>query len=151
MLRGLIEYEGTTLRMTYTAVNAPGRRNITGMYHIWRLGYDSKPATLALLVPCLAFILILSAYYSWFGLHSGTIIDGPFDPTNSISLIVAGAAGGAADGLHFADKGDVNPQDEAIQHIRLKYGGPAGFEVSQEHPHRIETWSLLSSSESPSS
>ena len=116
ILRGPIEYEGTTLRMTYTAVNAPGRRNVTGMYHIWRLGYDDKPVTLALLAPCLAFILVLSAYYSWFGLHSGTIIDGPFDPTNSVSLIVAGAAGGAVDGLYFADKGDISPENERIQH-----------------------------------
>jgi hypothetical protein len=63
-IRGVIEYEGTNLRMYYTANEAPGQRYVHGTYSVARLGYKEQSTSLVLILPCLLFFLTAAACYT---------------------------------------------------------------------------------------
>ncbi|KAF6816375.1 fungal specific transcription factor domain-containing protein [Colletotrichum sojae] len=109
-VRGFIGYEGTNLRMYYTANEAPGRSPVTGNYTVVRVGYSNiQPAAFAFLLSLLGYVLIVAVWYTCMGPKTGSLIVDDFDPTNNIALVAAAAAGGGSGKLAFDDAGGSKP------------------------------------------
>lgn len=115
-MRGYIEYFATNLRMYYSANAPPGRRAITGTHTVWRVGYHGSPIVLAGLLPPLTLIVGLAATYTALGIRAGTAPIADFDPVDTLSLLIAGAAGGQAGTLALAGKAG-----PATSKIRVRY------------------------------
>ncbi|KAF6827195.1 fungal specific transcription factor domain-containing protein [Colletotrichum musicola] len=109
-VRGFIEYEGTNLRMYYTANEAPGRSTVTGNYTVVRVGYSNiQPTALAFLLSLLGYVLLVAVWYTCMRLKTGSLIVDDFDPTNNIALVAAAAAGGGSGKLAFDAAGGSKP------------------------------------------
>ncbi|KAG9515758.1 hypothetical protein KCU93_g9385, partial [Aureobasidium melanogenum] len=113
-IRGFIEYEGTNLRMYYTANHAPGLRSINGSYSVWRVGYHGRYTALVTIAPQLFIILLLAGYCVYYGMTSGMQNVGSFDPTNSTCLIAASATGAGNDGLELSIVDRVASSDSCV-------------------------------------
>jgi hypothetical protein len=90
----MIEFEGTNLRIYYAANEAPGRAMVSGEYIVQRIGYDGRPLGLLAVLPPLAIILVMASVCIVMGVGTGIRFVHGFEPTNSVSLVTASAAGG---------------------------------------------------------
>ncbi|KAF9870998.1 hypothetical protein CkaCkLH20_11415 [Colletotrichum karsti] len=101
-LRGIVEYEGTNLRIYYSANEAAGRSTVNGTYNVLRVGYhQTQPTALLILLPLLLYVVIVAWSYTWVGLRTGLHIEDGFNPTDSTSLVTAAAAGAESGKLGF--------------------------------------------------
>lgn len=139
MIRGMIEYEATQLRMYYTANYAPGVRSITGNLTTSRVGYSGHIATLYTLVPVFSLISLLCLIYLVLALRTGLQYKGDFDPMDSTCLIAASAAAATkgllvvgADGGHEGDR-------KALLSTRMMYEEGQGLVLSHRSPARGDT------------
>lgn len=127
--RGYIEFMATNLRMYYAANEPPGTINVTGNYTVWRVGYRGQPIVLISLLPPLVLICGLAIYYLIVGTRSGsTNVPLPaFDPVDSLSILLAGAAGGTAGKVPVAPLNDNDHRDKKILHrMTLRFESDTG-------------------------
>ncbi|KAI6253302.1 hypothetical protein MCOR27_010724 [Pyricularia oryzae] len=121
-LKGIIEYEGTQLRMYYAANEAPGRSDVNGTYQVSRIGYhQTQPTALLILLPLILYVLVVSWWFTWVGLRTGSEINDAFDPTNSTALITAAASGAAGGRLRL----QTFERLDVAQESKIKYTGKA--------------------------
>lgn len=122
-MRGFIEYEGTNLRMYYTANEAPGRSPVTGNYTA-----VIQPTALAFLLSLLGYVLLVAVWYTCMGLKTGGLIVDDFDPTNNIALVAAAATGGGCGKLAFDAAGGSKP---GLMGARVRYEGREGLVIAE--------------------
>ncbi|KAF4895024.1 hypothetical protein CGCF415_v012134 [Colletotrichum fructicola] len=116
-MRGIIEYEGTNLRIYYAANEADGRSTVNGTYEVFRMGYhQTTPTALLIALPLIVYILVVAWWYTWTGLRTGSSIDDEFNPTNSTALVTAAAAGATNGKLGLDGRGGLN--DHLVQGIK---------------------------------
>ncbi|KAF6829252.1 fungal specific transcription factor domain-containing protein [Colletotrichum plurivorum] len=131
-VRGFIEYEGTNLRMYYTANEAPGRSPVTGNYTVVRVGYSNiQPTALAFLLSLLGYVLLVAVWYTCMGLKTGSLIVDDFDPTNNIALVAAAAAGGGSGKLAFDAAGGSKPSLVPVMGARVRHEGREGLVIAE--------------------
>ncbi|KAL3291599.1 fungal specific transcription factor domain-containing protein [Colletotrichum asianum] len=110
-MRGIIEYEGTNLRIYCAANEADGRSIVNGTYEVFRMGYhQTTPTALLIVLPLIVYILVVAWWYTWTGLRTGSSIDDEFNPTNSTALVTAAAAGATNGKLGLDGRGGLNDQ-----------------------------------------
>ncbi|KAF5503626.1 putative transcriptional regulatory protein [Colletotrichum fructicola] len=115
-MRGIIEYEGTNLRIYYAANEADGRSTVNGTYEVFRMGYhQTTPTALLIALPLIVYILVVAWWYTWTGLRTGSSIDDEFNPTNSTALVTAAAAGATNGKLGLDGRGGLN--DHLVQGV----------------------------------
>ncbi|KAF4488475.1 putative transcriptional regulatory protein [Colletotrichum fructicola Nara gc5] len=115
-MRGIIEYEGTNLRIYYAANEADGRSTVNGTYEVFRMGYhQTTPTALLIALPLIVYILVVAWWYTWTGLRTGSSIDDEFHPTNSTALVTAAAAGATNGKLGLDGRGGLN--DHLVQGV----------------------------------
>lgn len=127
--RGYIEFMATNLRMYYAANEPPGIINVTGNYTVWRVGYRGQPIVLISLLPPLMLICGLAVYYLIVGISSGsTNVPLPsFDPVDSLSILLAGAAGGSAGKLPVSPVNDNDLRDrKALHRMTVRFESDTG-------------------------
>ncbi|KAF4921621.1 Cutinase transcription factor 1 alpha [Colletotrichum viniferum] len=116
-MRGIIEYEGTNLRIYYAANEADCRSTVNGTYEVFRMGYhQTTPTALLIVLPLIVYILVVAWWYTWTGLRTGSSIDDEFNPTNSTALVTAAAAGASSGKLGLDGRGGLN--DQLVQGIK---------------------------------
>lgn len=122
-LTGIIEFEGSNLRMYYAANEAPGRRDVNGTYYIRRFGYNGQPVTLAGLLPPLVIITAMAIMYTILGLRTKCeVISSPLvDPMSSTWLVAASAAGGSSGRLRGLQNGITRPRDSRTLAARVGF------------------------------
>ncbi|KAF0331895.1 fungal specific transcription factor domain-containing protein [Colletotrichum asianum] len=126
-MRGIIEYEGTNLRIYYAANEADGRSIVNGTYEVFRMGYhQTTPTALLIVLPLIVYILVVAWWYTWTGLRTGSSIDDEFNPTNSTALVTAAAAGATNGKLGLDGRGGLN--DQLVQGVRIRYVGKTGLQ-----------------------
>lgn len=118
-IRGYIEFFATNLRMYYSFNEPPGQHKVVGNYTVWRVGYKSQPIVLASLVPPLVLVSALALYYIITGWSSGAEQFPNFNPVDSISMLIASAAGGYAGRFPVSHAG--NHLDARTTKMRVKY------------------------------
>lgn len=130
--RGYIEFMASNLRMYYAANEPPARINVTGVYRVWRVGYNSQPIVLGSLLPPLMLISALAIYYLIIGISSGSIYAPlpPFDPVDSLSILLAGAAGGSAGKLAASPihREDI-PDNRILKRMTVRFESTTGYVV----------------------
>ncbi|KIW70031.1 hypothetical protein PV04_02342 [Phialophora macrospora] len=136
-LRGIIQFEGSNLRVYYGSNEPPGRHAVQGSYTVWRVGYNGRPVVLISLLPPLVIILVLAVAYVVIGSRTtGTGHVSDFDPINTVCLITAAAVGGASGLLPARNLvgGMTRPRDRKILGgVRLVFDDKDGLiETKQE-------------------
>ncbi|KAF2105956.1 hypothetical protein BDV96DRAFT_655093 [Lophiotrema nucula] len=142
MIRGMIEFEGTHLRVYYAVNDAPGTVPVAGSYSVWRLGYNGQPVGLLGISPPLLFFLILAVTYLAMGMSAGQRYVSNFEPTSSTCLIAASAAGGQSGRLFVPKKGDLQADDQDVLKVNVRFTGIDGL-VSVNGSNSGVPWSPL--------
>lgn len=114
-LTGIIEFEGSNLRLYYAANEAPGRRDVNGTYRVWRVGYGGQAVTLASLLPPLAVVAGMAAAYAALGARTGRAdVSALVDPMSSTWLVAASATGAGSGRLRGLQGGIARPRDARV-------------------------------------
>jgi hypothetical protein len=115
--------------MYYTANEAPGLRDVTGITTSTRLSYASQRTVLYFLVPPLAVTYCLCIVYLFVAIRTGVRYSGTFDPTNSTCLILGGAAAGRNERLAVVGDGSGVDKLEkrGVLEMRVKFEEGAGL------------------------
>lgn len=129
-IRGMIEFQGTNLRIYYAANEAPGRATVSGEYIVQRMGYDGQPLGLVAVLPPLAIILVMASVCIVMGVGTGIRFVHGFEPTNSVALITASAAGGRAGNLQFSNEQGSQINKEILQ-VKLRFSSKEGLVRAQ--------------------
>lgn len=143
-IRGFIEYEGTNLRMYYTANQAPGLKDISGNYTVWRIGYEGHHSALMTILPQLLVVLSLAAFCVYYGMASGSKTVGSFDPTDSTCLITASAIGAARDKLKLPVMRHNISSDSRLGSAEIRYDNVNGLVTVQKDVSNDEAVLLTS-------
>lgn len=131
--RGYIEFMASFLRMYYAANGPPGTIPVNGTYTVWRVGYRGQPVVLGSLVPPLALITALAIYYLTIGIRSGsTNVPLPsFDPVDSLSILLAGAAGKSTGTLPTVDaRRNSVPDKHLLKRMTVRFESDTGYVVA---------------------
>jgi hypothetical protein len=126
MIRGMLEYEGTNMRVYYAANDAPGKTPVAGQITVWRLGYNGQPIALASILPPFIFILVLGAVFTIMGIRTGLVRVSGFTPTRSTCLIEASAIGGQMGNFNVGKSGILGA-DASLLDVKLRFVGGQGF------------------------
>lgn len=127
MIRGMLEYEGTQLRMYYISKNAPGVRNMTGVLNTSRLGYSGQQAILYTLLPVLSILSIVCGAYLILALQTRLPHTDDFDPLD-ITCLIAASASGAKKGMLVIDgTGSREAENKSLLSTRILYEEGQGF------------------------
>ena len=129
-ISGMIEIQGTNLRLYYAAKEAPGRAIVSGEYAVERVGYDGRPLGLLAVLPSLAIILVMASVCIVMGAGTGIRFVHGFEPTNSVSLITASAAGGRAGNLKLSNEQGSRIDKEVLQ-VKLRFSSKEGLFQAQ--------------------
>jgi hypothetical protein len=121
MIRGMIEYEGTQLRMYYTSKIAPGVRNMTGVLNTSQLGYSGQQAILYTLLPVLSILTIICGAYLILALQTGLPHTDDFDPLDTTCLIAASASGAKKGMLVIDGAGSCEAENKSLLSTRILY------------------------------
>jgi hypothetical protein len=126
VIRGMIEFEGTNLRIYYAANEAPGRALVTGQYTVQRIGYNGQLLGIIAVLPPLVFILVMASGFIVVGVSTRIRFVHVFEPTNSVSLITASAAGGQAGKLQIANE-QISKIDKRVLQAKLRFSHMEGL------------------------
>ena len=129
-ISGMIEIQGTNLRLYYAAEEAPGRAIVSGEYVMKRIGYDGRPLGLLTVLPPLAIILVMASVCIVMGVGTGIRFVHGFEPTNSVSLITASAPGGRAGNLKLSNEQGSRIDKEVLQ-VKLRFSSKEGLFQAQ--------------------
>ena len=127
MIRGMIEYEGTQLRMYYTFKKAPGLRNAIGVLNTSRLGYSGQQAVLYTLLPVLSILTIFCGAYLILALRTGLPHTDDFNPLDTTCLIAASASGAKKGMLVIDSTGSHEAENKSLLSTRILYEEGQGF------------------------
>ena len=134
MIRGMVEYEGTQMRMYYSANLAKGRRNITGNLTTSRVGYTGEVATLYTLIPVFGSIAVLCTVYFVLALKTGLRYEGDFDPMDTTYLIAASAAAAEKGMLVLGTDGGHESDRRSLLRTRVVYEDGLGLVTPHAPP-----------------
>lgn len=127
-LKGIIEFEGSHLRLYYSANEAEGVRDVNGTYSIWRVGYSGQIITLGGLLPPLLIIAGVAIFYVILGARTKCRVISSFvDPMSSTWLVAASATGGTAGRLQGLQNGIMKPHDARILSFRVGFEKEPGL------------------------
>ncbi|KAK8199142.1 uncharacterized protein BKA78DRAFT_3351 [Phyllosticta capitalensis] len=146
---GMFEYQATTSRLVYRALQAKQsedrgdktgrisdgmRKPLTGNFTYTRMGYTGSPASIYGLAPTLSFIILAAFYYCVEGWNAEHHHVSDWDPLNPVCLVAAGAAGGAAGTLtHLHGRGDADAKDEGLKRYKVRFVGEHGLANDAAH------------------
>jgi hypothetical protein len=127
MIRGILEYEGTNMRVYYAANDAPGKAAVAGQFTVWRLGYNGQLIALASILPPFLFILVLGAVFTIMGIRTGMVRVSRFSPTRSTCLIEASAMGGHLGNLNIGKSGILGADKASLLDVKMRFVIGQGF------------------------
>ena len=134
LLKGIVEYHATRLRMIMSAemnstnVQPSGYSPVKGIVSSWRLGYNGETAPIATLFPLQGFILLCAITVVIIGARTGVKHVSTFDPTNTTHLIVASALGGRNGGLGALRGENAIRADAKALNLKVEYKDLHGFQ-----------------------
>lgn len=132
-LRGIVEFEGSSLRAIYTekikGTPVNGTHEVTGTLTVERLGWTGSPVALAVMLPPFVILVGMAIACLYHGLRTKHWNISPsIDPMSSTWLIAASATGGAAGGLQqLLDKGIENHRNEDFLKLKVKFDQDSGL------------------------
>jgi hypothetical protein len=127
MIRGILEYEGTNMRVYYAANDAPGKVAVAGQFTVWCLGYNGQLLAIASILPPFVFILVLGAVFTVMGIRTGMVRVSNFSPTRSTCLIEASAIGGHLRNLNIGKSGISGADMASLLDVKMRFVAGQGF------------------------